>query len=300
MRELIRGYAAAALESAATAGRLDAAGGDLVGFARALTSSERLRLVLSDPMNAMTARRAVVADLLAGKATPEAAALLSFAVRVERPAELALSASLLVELADAERRRVESHATVEMEPAAVRGVIRERIRGFSERVLQELSATHDVDEVEDELFAIARLVDANRALRQTLGDANLPLAGRFAVVDDLFGSVCRPATVRLVRYALRAGRLRDLVGTLEWLVELAAAERGRRVATVRTAVALRPAEKRRIAAALGRITERDVEVREMVDPTVVGGLLVSVGDLVIDGTVRLRLERLRDVLAQAS
>lgn len=99
---------------------------------------------------------------------------------------------------------------------------------------------------------------------------------------------------------MRAGRLRDLVGTFEWLVELAAAERGRRVATVRTAVALRPAEKRRIAAALSRITERDVEVREMIDPTVVGGLLVSVGDLVIDGTVRLRLERLRDVLAQAS
>ncbi|MGD0343418.1 MAG: ATP synthase F1 subunit delta [Acidimicrobiales bacterium] len=300
MRELIRGYAAAAFESAATAGRLDAAGGDLVEFARALTSSERLRLALADSMNATTARRAVVADLLAGKATPEAAALLSFAVRVERPAELALAASSLVELADAERRRVESHATVEMEPAAGRGVVRERIRGFAERVLQELSATHDVDEVEDELFAIARLVDANRALRQTLGDANLPLTGRFAVVDDLLGSVCRPATVRLARYALRAGRLRDLVGTFEWLVELAAAERGRRVATVRTAVALRPAEKRRIAAALGRITERDVEVREMIDPTVVGGLLVSVGDLVIDGTVRLRLERLRDVLAQAS
>lgn len=150
-------------------------------------------------MNATTARRAVVADLLAGKATPEAAALLSFAVRVERPAELVLAASSLVELADAERRRVESHATVEMEPVAARGVVRDRIRGFSERVLQELSATHDVDEVEDELFAIARLVDANRALRQTLGDANLPLAGRFAVVDDLFGPSCRPATVRLAR-----------------------------------------------------------------------------------------------------
>jgi F-type H+-transporting ATPase subunit delta len=300
MRELIRGYAAAAFESAATAGRLDAASGDLAGFTRALFSSERLRLALTDPMNAMTARRAVVADLLAGKATPEAAALLSFTVQVERPTELALVASLLVELADAERRRVESHATVEMEPAAARGVVRERIRGYAERVLQELSATDDVDEVENELFAIARLVDANRALRQTLGDASLPLAGRFAVVDDLLGPRCRPATIRLVRYALRAGRLRDLVGTFEWLVELAAAERGRRVAIVRTAVALRPAEKRRIAAALGRITERDVEVREMIDPTVVGGLFVSVGDLVIDGTVRLRLERLRDVLAQAS
>lgn len=300
MRELIRGYAAAAFESAAAADRLDTTRGDLTGFARALNDSEQLRLALCDPMNGTTARRAIVAELLAGRATPEAAALCSFMVRVERPGELALSLTTVVELADAECQRIADAAALSMEPLAARGVVRARIRGYAERVLQELSATHDVDEVEDELFAIARFVEANRALRQTLGDASLPLAGRFAVVDDLLGPRCRPATVRLARYALRAGRLRDLVGTFEWLVELAAAERGRRVATVRTAVALRPAEKRRIAAALGRITERDVEVREMIDPTVVGGLLVSVGDLVIDGTVRLRLERLRDVLAQAS
>ena len=84
MRELVRGYAAAVLESAESAGRLDSVRGDLVEFARALTSSEKLRRALVDPMNATTTRREIVADLLAGKATAETAALLSFAVRAEK------------------------------------------------------------------------------------------------------------------------------------------------------------------------------------------------------------------------
>ncbi|HXZ82832.1 MAG TPA: F0F1 ATP synthase subunit delta [Acidimicrobiales bacterium] len=300
MREFVRGYAAAVFETAQSAGRLDTARDDLVGFARALNASDKLRLVLTDPMNSTTTRRAIVAELLAGKATPETAALFSFAVRVERPAELPVCVAVLVELAEDECRRAASRVAVEMEPAAARGAIRERIRGYGERVFQELSAPRQMDEVEDELFAIARLIDANRSLRQTLGDANRPLSGRIAVVDDLFGSACHLPTVRMVRYVLRAGQVRDLVGTLGWLVELAAAERGRRVAAVRSAVVLRPAEKKRIGAALSRIVERDVEVRAIIDPTVIGGILVSVGDLVIDGTVRLRVERLRDLLAQTS
>ncbi|MGP8162898.1 MAG: ATP synthase F1 subunit delta [Acidimicrobiales bacterium] len=299
MRELVRGYAAAVLESAESAGRLDSVRGDLVEFARALTSSEKLRRALVDPMNATTTRREIVADLLAGKATAETAALLSFAVRAEKPSELPVSVAVLVKLAENECRRSGTHATIEMEPAASRGAVHARMRGYAERVLEELSAAREVDEVEDELFGIARLVDTNRTLRQTLSDANVPLSGRIAVVEDLLGPVCKPATVRLVRYLLRAGHLRDLVGAIEWVVELAAAERGRRIAAVRSAVTLRPAEKRRIAAALSRIVEREVEVRDIIDPTVIGGVLVSVGDVIIDGTVRRRVERLRDLLVQA-
>jgi F-type H+-transporting ATPase subunit delta len=106
--------------------------------------------------------------------------------------------------------------------------------------------------------------------------------------------------VRLSSYVLRAGRTRDLVGTFEWLVELAARERGRRVAEVRSAVPLDASETERLAIALGRLVNRTVDVRVIDDPSVLGGILVSVGDLVIDGTVRLRFERLRDLLVQPS
>jgi F-type H+-transporting ATPase subunit delta len=83
----------------------------------------------------------------------------------------------------------------------------------------------------------------------------------------------------------------------DWLATLVAEERGRRIAEVRAAIALDDAERQRLAASLGRLTGREVEVRVIEDDTVLGGVLVSVGDFMIDATVRLRLERLRDALA---
>ena len=106
--------------------------------------------------------------------------------------------------------------------------------------------------------------------------------------------------MRLVRYVIRAGRLRDLVGAINFLVQLAAEERGRRIAEVRSAVPLDDEERTRVGAALSRLTDRNVEVRGIIDPSVIGGISVSVGDLILDGTVRLRVERLRDLLVKAS
>jgi F-type H+-transporting ATPase subunit delta len=299
VREFLRGYAAATFESAAAAGRLGEVVSDVATFTRALDSSESLYRVLTDATVPVSARRGVVVDLLETKAAPEATALVSFAVRVERAGELPPALAVLVELAEDEQRRVE-RGEVEPEPPAGRSLVRERIRGYAERVLQELSGRDEVDEVEDELFRFARVLDTNPQLRRALSEPGNPLAARVGVVDSLLGDRVRPATLRLTRYVLRAGHVRDLVGTFEWLVELAAEERGRRVAEVRSAVELDEAERDRLAAALTRLVERPVEVRVVIDPSVVGGMLVSVGDLVIDGTVRLRFERLRDVLAQPS
>ncbi|HTW99397.1 MAG TPA: ATP synthase F1 subunit delta [Acidimicrobiales bacterium] len=296
MRAVIRGYASAALESASAAGRLPVAASDLAGFARALTAHDRLREVLMDDAFPATARAAVVAELLEGRASPEGGALLRFTVRYEEAGELPPTLAELTETAD---HAVETGVDLgsQPEPEGSRSEVRDRIRGYSERVLSELGASDDVDEVEDELFRIARLVDQHADLRRVIGNPSAELAGRLAIVDDLLASRVRPATLRFVRYVLRAGHVRDLVGTLEWLVELAALERGRRLAEARVAVDLDDGERTRLAAALGRLVDRPVEVRVVIDPNVIGGMLVSVGDLVIDGTVRLRLERLHDLLS---
>jgi F-type H+-transporting ATPase subunit delta len=299
MLPLVRGYAAAALESAAAAGRLAQAAQDLAGFTRVLNVHGRLREVLMDAGVPATVRTAVVADLIEGRAGPESAQLLKFAVRYEDASELPLAMADLVDLAE-QWVAVGAGWTALAEPEGSRGEVRERIRGYVERVLSDLAGGSDIDEIEDELFHIARAVDEHPELRRVIGNPADELAGRLAVVDDLLAQRVRPATLRLVRYVLRAGHVRDLVGTLEWLVELAALERGRRVGEVRVAVDLDDGERDRLAAALGRLVDRPVEVRVVIDPTVIGGMLASVGDLVIDGTIRLRLERLSDLLAEAS
>jgi F-type H+-transporting ATPase subunit delta len=290
--DLLHGYAAAALESAAAEGHLEAVRRDVEVFAAALTDSEPLRRVLTDPLVSDVARRGIVVDLLRGRGAVESGELIDFALRVVRPAELAVA------IADLDAFGEEFLAGVEDAPTAGRAAVRARIRGYTERILEELSGLDEVDVVEDELFGFARIVEENPSLRRVLRDAGSPLEARQHVLADLLAAKVRPATLRLVSYVLRAGAVRDLVGTYEWLVDLAAEERNRRIAQVRAAVELSAEERSRLAGALSGLVHRDVEVRVIDDPSVIGGLLVSVGDLLIDGTVRLRFERLRDAIAQ--
>ena len=80
---------------------------------------------------------------------------------------------------------------------------------------------------------------------------------------------------------------------IDRLVERAAAEKSRVVANVRTAIPLTDDQRDRLAQALGKATGKQVEVKVIIDPSVLGGLVAEVGDTVIDGTVRSRLEQLR-------
>jgi len=296
MRSLGRGYLAAVLETARAAGHEDQLGRELGRFVEAIWAHEGLRRVLTDPSVGASGRRGVVSDLLVDQALEETASLVGFLVGSERPADLpAVVAQAARTIAEAGDRLGEP------EPATTdRSLGRAQLRGYAERVFQELSTSAEIDEVEDELFRFARLVDGEAALRSVLANPSVALEGRVRLVDDLLLDKVQPATVRLVRYVLGLGRLRDLVGILEWLVELAAGERGRRVAEVHSAVPLDQAEQARLGAALGRVVGRPVEVRVVVDPAVVGGMLVTVGDLRIDGTIRSRLDKLREALAGSS
>jgi F-type H+-transporting ATPase subunit delta len=94
-----------------------------------------------------------------------------------------------------------------------------------------------------------------------------------------------------------AGRGPELPEIVDELLELTAEEQGRQVAEVRSAVDLTDEQRDRLAVALRQATGHEVDVRVTVDPTVVGGLVVRVGDQVIDGTVRHRLAQLRESLS---
>lgn len=288
MRELLAGYLAAVAESAAAAGRGPQLPADLEALSAALVHHADLRQALTDPGIVARTRRAILRELLEGRAAPESVDLISFAAGVERAGEFPIVIAQMVAVLVTDGSE---------EPRLGRAAGRERLRGYAERILQELADAGEIDEVEDELFRFARILDDQPALRAALADPQAPIAGRAAVLSALLAGKVQPATLRLAHFVLVAGQHRDLVGTFEHLAALAAEERGRRLAEVRSAVEIDDAERSRLARALGRLVERPVDVRVVVDPAVVGGALVTVGDLIIDGTVRMRLERLRDALA---
>ncbi|MCL4423652.1 MAG: F0F1 ATP synthase subunit delta [Actinobacteria bacterium] len=163
-------------------------------------------------------------------------------------------------------------------------------------MLAGLEGSAPLEEIEDELFRFARILEANPELRRALADGDTPVEYREDLAASLLEGRVNQATLRLIKYSLRAGRTRDLVGTFDWLSERVAAERGRRVARVRAAVALDQDERERLGEALSRRLGVPVEVQVVVDSSLVGGARVLVGDLAVDGTIRRRLDLIRETL----
>jgi F-type H+-transporting ATPase subunit delta len=93
-----------------------------------------------------------------------------------------------------------------------------------------------------------------------------------------------------------SGRTRDLPAIVDKLVARASTSKNLAVAEVRTAVALTADQQTRLAAALANATGKEVNLKVIVDPSVLGGLVATVGDTVIDGTVRTRIEQLKSRL----
>src|SRR5207237_377803 len=127
-------------------------------------------------------------------------------------------------------------------------------------------------------------------------DPSLPLDRKQRIIDDLLGDRASPLTTGLVGFVVAAGRARDLPEIIDRLVERAAADRQHAVAEVRSVIPLEEERQRGLSAALSSNLGRQVEVKVIVDPSVIGGLSARVGDTVIDGTVRHRLDQLREAL----
>ena len=150
-----------------------------------------------------------------------------------------------------------------------------------------------LDDVEDELFRFSRLLERERELRAALTDPGLPAERKLDLVRTLLGGRARDTTVRLVEVAVTRRRGRSLEDVLDELSSLAAARRERYVAHVRAAVPLTEAQLRRLQSALARLYGHEVDLQLDVDPTVVGGVQVRVGEEVLDGTVARQLEAAR-------
>lgn len=171
-----------------------------------------------------------------------------------------------------------------------------RTDAYATAFLSVIAAEDTLDEVQDELFRFARILEGDDRLMETLADPHIEPARRQQVVVDLLGGRAQPTTVNLVGLVVGNGRARELPEIVDAAIAMRAAGRDREVAEVRTAVPLSDEQVARLAESLGRATGKNVEVQVIVDPTVQGGIVAQVGDTVIDGTVRRRLEQLRAAL----
>ena len=168
-----------------------------------------------------------------------------------------------------------------------------RTDAYARAMFDVARAEGDLGRIGDERFRFARALEGSDELRSALTDPHLPASRRQQIVEDLLGGKADPSTVALVGMAVGTGRANDLPAIIDSLVAMSAAEANRAVAEVRSAIELTADQRDRLAAAIEAATGKQVEVKVLVDPTILGGVVTTVGDTVLDGSVRTRLERLK-------
>jgi F-type H+-transporting ATPase subunit delta len=236
----------------------DRVGEDLGAVAVVLDEQPVIRRHLTDSAAPEQVRRAMVESLFGGKVNAVSLAILADVVssRWSRPRDL--------------------------------------VDGCEELAWQALLALAEqdqsLDDVEDELFRFGRILVAQPRLTALLSDESQPADRRLRLLHTVLADRTRPVTRRLLEQAVRAPRRRALEEIIDELVDRAAARRERSVAYVTAAGPLSEQQEQRLIDVLNRIYQRPISLKIDVDPGLLGGMVIRMGDEVIDGSVASRLD----------
>jgi F-type H+-transporting ATPase subunit delta len=233
---------------------------DMFAVDDALESSATLRRAVTDPGTPEGARRALVHGLLDGKVDGAAVDLVAEAATLRWAGGRTFAAAL-------ERQAVRAQ-------------------------LITADRRSELEDTEDQLFRFARLVESSPDLRNVLGDRAIDLSRRQELVEGLLRGRTTDSTIVLAKRAVLA-RERTFGHTIEGYITLAAAQKNRTVATVRVAKPLSSDQRNRLRTALSQKIRREVTIQEVIDPDILGGVRVELGDEVFEGTVADRLESAR-------
>jgi F0F1-type ATP synthase delta subunit len=286
----LEGFAAALL------GRLDEATltrlvADLAALQSTILARGDLSAVLTDTSITGVARGQVLGELLRDKVSAETLRLSVYAASSTPAQEVPHAIDELLYVARTLRETGEfTHLNLGLLEA------RRRVGGYADALLDEID-TENFSSIEDDLFRWARTIEANDALRHLLLDRDAPLQARLGLTTQLLEGKVNPVSLELARFTIVGGRARDVVGTLDFLVDYVARARNWRIARVHAARSLDEASQAELVQSLSALTGKDVELQIADEPDLLGGVLVEIGDLRLDATTRGRLGALREAVA---
>jgi F-type H+-transporting ATPase subunit delta len=170
------------------------------------------------------------------------------------------------------------------------------VQGYADALLAVASSDGDLASTKAQLLDVARAVEGNEELRSSLSNNLLPSAVRGQIVSDLLANKASTTVQALVSLIVTAGKGAQLGEIVNTFAANAASASGKNLAIVRTAVPLSDSQRTRLATALASTAGGEVEIQEEIDPSVVGGVVTTIGDTVIDGSLRTRLNQIREAL----
>jgi len=173
----------------------------------------------------------------------------------------------------------------------------EKVEEYAAGLAKLAEAEGELNRVADELYQLGRTVESSDQLRSTLSDRTIPASRRIGILEDLLGASASPVTINLVSMLVGAGRGSHIGPIADELIRQAAESRGQAVAEVRSAITLSDDQRDRLKSALSSATGMNIDIVVVVDPEILGGVVAQVGDTVFDGSVRTRLEKMKERLS---
>ncbi|MDP9182209.1 MAG: F0F1 ATP synthase subunit delta [Actinomycetota bacterium] len=245
---------------------LEALSVDLFAVAELLVRELPLRRALADPSTEGAAKAALLRSLLGERISAPALEFLTELVgsRWSRPSDLVDAVETLAVIAS-------------FEQALVDGTL---------------------DDVEDGLFRFGRILERETALREALGDPGQPVERKRALLEQLLAGKVGPVAQRVIGAALVSVRRRSVGEAIDSFAQLAAELRERLNARVTLAVEPSAEQLDRMAQTLSRVYGKPMGLRVEVDPAILGGAVVRVGDEVLEASVARRLDIARRGLTQ--
>ncbi|HUI06443.1 MAG TPA: ATP synthase F1 subunit delta [Verrucomicrobiae bacterium] len=170
--------------------------------------------------------------------------------------------------------------------------------GYARALLELAQAESVVARVEEEAFRLHGLLKGNPALLEFLKDPNVTREGKRQALVELFQGRVHPLVLNLLIAISDAGRTNRLPHILEEFVALAAASRQKVSGEIITAIKLDDDTVARVTAELTHVTGKNVQLLQKVDPSILGGAIIKVGEQIIDGSLRRKLDQIKERLAQ--
>lgn len=174
------------------------------------------------------------------------------------------------------------------------------VKSYAEALFQVGRAEETLDRVEEELTRLNKSLDSNAELREFLSDPKISADGKKSALFEIFGGKISPVTLHWINMIVDQGRQRRLPTIIEAFFTLAQEAREKVTAEVITSLPLSEDQADRLAQELSKVTKKRVFLKPMVDDSILGGVIVKIENKVIDGSVKHRLQEMKNEMIKTA
>ena len=172
------------------------------------------------------------------------------------------------------------------------------VKGYAEALFQVVQAEEILDLVEEELTRLKNALESNAEVKEFLSNLQISPEGKKSAISQIFGEKVSTLTLNWLNLVIDQGRQRRLPNIIETFFTLAQESREKVTAEVITSVPLTEDLIQRLEKELSKASKKQVFLKPMIDESILGGVIVKVENKIIDGSVKHRLEEIKQEMVK--